>query len=256
MQEVQETQVFEVNEKVWAKYKSTRDVGIRNNILMSYLDIVKINAKRMSAAYRNHFDLEDIVNQGVFALMDCIDRFNPDRGVEFETFASIRVRGSIIDYLRKQDWVPRNLRKKAKDIENAYQKLQADSGEQASDSEIADELGMEIDELNKIIGESQGFSVLSYEELLQDNIPSFKEESAFTDNPGQQLQEEELKGFIALSVDKLYDNERKVISLYYYEGLKLKEIAAVLGLTESRISQIHSKALMKLRGAIKNYLDS
>ena len=249
-----ETQIFEITDDVWAKYKSTHSTQIRNNILMTYLNIVKINAIRMNAVYRNHADLEDIVSQGIFVLMDCIEKFDPNRGVKFDTFATIRVRGSIIDYVRKQDWVPRNLRKKAKNIEDTYSQMQTQLGRQVSDLEVAEELGIEIDEYNKTVGESCGFSVLSYEELLQDNIPLFSKESLYSNVPELQVQEEELKNIIAISIDKLHDKERAVISLYYYEELKLKEIAQVLGLTESRISQIHSKAIMKLKGMIKNYL--
>jgi RNA polymerase sigma factor FliA len=249
-----ETHAFEVNDEMWEKYKATHDPAIRNDILMAYMNIVKINAKRMNAVYRNHVDLEDIVNEGVFVLMDCIEKFKPNLGVKFDTFASIRVRGSIIDYIRKQDWVPRNLRKKAKNIEDTYYELQTQYGRQASDSEVAEKLGIEVAELNKVVGESQGFSVLSYEELIQDNLPIFGEEGLSVNTPEQKIQEDELKRVIAMSIDKLYDNERTVISLYYYDELKLKEIAEVLGLTESRISQIHSKAVTKLKNMIRSYL--
>jgi RNA polymerase sigma factor for flagellar operon FliA len=250
-----EVKDFDVNEKVWNKYKLTHNIELRNKILMKYLNIVKINAKRMSAMYRNHADLEDIVNQGVFVLMDCIEKFDPNRSVKFDTFASIRIRGSIIDYIRKQDWVPRNVRKKAKTVGDAFSELQITLGRNASEKEVAEHLGTGVDEINKILGEASGFSVLSYEELIQDHVSIYKDDNILINSPELQLQEEELKKIVASSIDMLNENERIVISLYYYEELKLKEISEVLGLSQSRISQLHSKALMKIKGTVQKYIE-
>lgn len=243
-----------VTEDIWDEYKSTRSLDVRNKILMQYLGIVKCIAIKMNAVYRNKADLEDIINEGVLVLMDCIDKYEPDRGVKFETFASIRIRGSIIDYIRNQDWVPRSLRKKVKDIEDTYTKLQSETGRYVTDEEVAQHLNMSKTELSKTIGEANAFFLLSYEELLLDNS-SFNQDSLACDSTEWQLQDDELKQMIALSIDELNESERTVISLYYYEELKLKDIAKVLELTQSRVSQIHSKALLKMKRSLKKYLE-
>ena len=250
------TEVGEITQKTWEEYKSTHNPEIRNKILMAYLYIVKLTAKKMSASYRDRAELDDVVNQGVLALMDCIDKYDFTRGVQFDSYASIRVRGSVIDYIRKQDWVPRGVRKKSIDIENAYMKLQNELGRMPSDAEIAAELGMSVEDMNRVVGEAYSFNVLSFEELLVENASGYKQQSAGLDLPEQKLQEEELKTIISKSIDELSEKERTVISLYYYERLKLKEIAFVLDLTESRISQIHSKALFKLKCRIGSYLNN
>lgn len=248
------TEVRQIDNELWEQYGRTRDRGIRDKIIMAYLPIVKMNAKRMSPVYKNHADLEDIVNQGVLALIDCIDKYDWTRGVRFDSYASIRVRGSIIDYIRKQDWVPRGIRKQSIDIENAASSLQVELGRSPTDRELADKMGMTTREVNKIIGESQSFAVLSFEDFLYDNTASTVKDNSPLDAPEQRLQEQEIRQIIAGAIDSLSEKERTVISLYYFEELKLKEIAFVLGLTESRISQLHTKALMKLKSKIGSYL--
>ncbi len=248
------TAIKEIDSKLWEEYQETHSPRIRNKILMAYLDIVKINARKMQAVYKNHAELEDIVNQGVIALIDCIDKYDYRRGVQFDSYASIRVRGSIIDYIRKQDWVPRSIRKKSIDIERACMDLQNELSRAPTDDELAARMGMQVEEMNHMIGEMQGFMVLSYEELLQDNLDDSEEHKSSIKTPEQVLQTDELKRVIANSIDELSEKEKTVISLYYYEELKLKEIAFVLGLTESRISQLHSKALMKLKCRVGGYM--
>ena len=248
------TQTIEINNEIWEKYKDTHSRYIRDKILLRYLYIVTVNAKRMSAIYKNKAELEDIVNQGVLALIDCIERFDCRKGVQFDSFASIRVRGSIIDYIRKQDWVPRDIRKKSIDIGNAYSELQTFLDRMPEDEEVAKHVGIDLEEFNKIMAQSSSFSMLSYEELLYDSTSYFKEPVSTTEIPDKKYQEQELKNIIAMSIDKLNDKERLIISLYYYEELKLKEIAAVLGLSASRVSQLHSKALFKMKKVIGDYI--
>ena len=239
---------------VWEKYQKTKSLSLRNRILNEYLYIVTVNARRMSAMFRNKADLEDVVNQGVIALIDCIDRFDCTKGVKFDSFASIRVRGSIIDFIRKQDWVPRGMRKKSIDIENAYNELQATLGRPPTDADVAQHLSMDVEDMNDIMAQTNSFSVLSYEEMLLEAVPSFQEPSAPGKTPEEQLQDDELKNIIADSIDRLSDKERLVVSLYYYEELKLKEIAVVMGLTPSRVSQLHSKALEKMKKNMQDYI--
>jgi len=244
---------IEISDQLWEKYYETKDIGIRNKILNNYLHIVTINAKRMSGIYKNKAEIEDVVNQGIIALIECIDRYDWRRGVQFESFASIRVRGSIIDYIRKQDWVPRDIRKRFVNIENVYSEMQSSLNRQPTDEEVAEHIGVGIDEFNKVISQSQSFSILSYENLL-DNAYNFKEQASMIEMPEQKVQEEEIKKVIAASIDKLSEKERLIVSLYYYEELKLKEIAVILGITASRVSQIHTKALMKMEKILGDYM--
>lgn len=242
-----------ITEDIWEEYKATHSLELRNKILLNYMRIVKSIAARMSSVYKNKAEMEDIINEGVLVLMDCIEKYDPDRGVKFETYASFRIKGAIIDFIRSQDWVPRSLRKKVKTVEDAYYKLQSETGDQVSEEDVAAHLNISVDELNRTIGEANSFFLLSYEELLLDN-------SAFNnclsdDSTEWQIHEEELKNVIAQSIDQLNDSERAVISLYYYEELKLKDIARVLGVTQSRVSQIHAKALLKMKTKLKKYIE-
>lgn len=243
-----------IGNEIWDKYHKTKNIGLRNHILTNYLYIVTINAKRMSSMYKDKAELEDIVNHGVLALIKCIERFDHSRGVQFDTYASIRVRGSIIDYLRKNDWIPRDVRKVSIQIENAYEELQNLLYRPPNDEEVAESLGMELNEFYKILSQTNGLFTLSYEELLNESY-SFKEPESSIKVPEQHIQEEELKSMIALSIDKLDEKERLIVSLYYYEELKLKEIAAILGITASRVSQIHTRALIKMKKTLSDYIN-
>ncbi len=243
----------EINNDLWDKYQETKSIDIRNKILMAYLYIVTVNAKRMSTVYKNKAELEDIVNQGVLALMDCIDRYDWQRGVQFDTFASIRVRGSIIDYLRKQDWIPRDIRKMSLKIENAYLELQTKMDRTPTDKEVAASLGIGMDDFHKVLSQSNSFVTLSYEELLSD-IGGFKEPTSSIVAPEQKIQENELTKMVASTIDRLNEKERLIVSLYYYENISLKEIAAILGITPSRVSQIHTKALLKMQLILSEYI--
>ncbi len=243
-----------IDEKVWEEYKETKSVAVRNQIVEQYLYIVTINAKRMSGMFRNKADMEDIVNQGVLALIESVDRYDWEKGVQFDSFASIRVRGAIIDYFRKQDWVSRSIRKKFMEMEDVYARLQSITGSPPSDAELAKHLSISVEELNDLRIQSQRFSMLSYEELLQETLPTMEEQVSHFQTPEEGLEEEELKEVIARSVDDLNENERLVVSLYYYNQLKLKEIAVVLGVTPSRVSQLHTKALSKMKSTLQSYL--
>lgn len=246
---MQKTENERITTEHWEEYKNTRDTDLRNRILMSYLNVVTCNAKKMSAAYKNFADTQDIVNEGVIALMDCIDKYDYTRGVQFDSFASIRVRGAIIDYIRKQDWIPRSARKKSTEIGNAYAELQGKLGRQATDSEVAEFLGMDVDALNKTVLQVYSAAVFSFEELLQENASVFGEDKA-SKTPEHEFGKKELRQILLKSIDKLGSKERTVVSLYYYEGFKLMEIASVMGLTASRVSQLHSKAMIKLRAML------
>ena len=243
-----------VSDDLWKSYAVSRDIETRNHILMEYLHIVKIHAARMYAAYRNFADQDDIISCGSLALLNSIDRFDPTRDIKFETYASIRVRGAMIDYLRKQDWVPRAVRKNIKDIDAAYAELQHKLGRDPSDEEISEKLGItDIEDYYEKLSNSYPVAILSIEELIADNINNSLIPSSDT-TPETEYENLELRHYMSQAIDGLNDKERTVISLYYYEGLKAKQIANILEISESRVSQIHSKALIKLKYVLQKYL--
>ena len=242
-----------VSDDLWKSYAVSRDVETRNYILMEYLHIVKVHAARIYASSRNFADHDDLISCGSMALLSSIDRFDHTRDIKFETFASIRVRGAMIDHMRKQDWVPRTMRKTIKDIDDAYADLRRELDREPSDEEIADRLGADIDEYYELLSKNYSTSLLSLDELLADNLNSGLIPST-DETPETQYESRELEEYMLQAVESLNKKERTVISLYYYEGLKAKQIAGILEITESRVSQIHSKALIKLKYILQKYI--
>jgi RNA polymerase sigma factor for flagellar operon FliA len=246
-----------ITEQTWQRYAKTRDIGLRNEILMAYLPIVTYTLKKSQPFIRNRDDAEDMASQGVLELINCIDRYDVGRGVQFDSYASIRVRGAIIDYIRKKDWVSRDIRKRIKQVNQAAEALQIELGRFPEDAELAERLGITEAELAKIRSDELNYNVMSFEETLYNTGLTLLDvtEDAEAQSPEHNLLENDFKKQIARFIDELEDKERTVISLYYYEELKLKEIAFVLNLTVSRVSQIHSKALSKLRARISEYME-
>lgn len=245
-----------VTEQTWLRYAKNKDIGLRNEILMSYLPIVTFSLKKAQTFIRNRADAEDMASQGVLELINCIDRYDVERGVQFDSYASIRVRGAIIDYIRKKDWVSRDIRKKIKLVNQTSEELQMEMGRFPEEQELAERLGITDAELNKIRSDEVNFNVVSFEETLYNTGMTLMDVTVDHDaqSPEHNLMERDFKQQIARYIDELDDKERTVISLYYYEELKLKEIAFVLNLTVSRVSQIHSKALTRLRTRIAEYM--
>jgi len=242
-------------QNLWNKFALTRDINARNQLVMEYSYIVDCIVAKMRATCRNQADLEDMVSQGIISLMDAIERFDPAKGVKFESFASIKVRGAVIDYIRKQDWIPRRIRKNAKDLENAYSYLWSQNSREPTDAELANFLGITEKELQKNMAEVGNSNIVYLDALVMDQRQNFDEEYKIkTENIFEQpelfVQEEEFKNILARSIDKLSTNERTVISLYFYENLKLKEIAGILGVSESRVCQLNSSAVLKLKAMI------
>lgn len=245
---------IDITDDIWSSYIKTHDVRLRNKILTAYAYIATVNAKRMHSVCKNKEELEEVINQSIITLIECIEKFDPSRGVQFDTYASIRIRGSIIDYVRKQDWVPRGVRKKSIDISNAYALLQTEFGRAPTDEEVAEYLHMDIEKLKQITAQADCFALLSYEELLENNISTIESTSSNVPTPEQELMRQEFKDVLTDAIDKLNEKERMVISLYYFNELKLKEIAQLMDLTPSRVSQMHSKALMKLKNMVGCYV--
>lgn len=242
---------------LWLEYSETRDQVLRNDIVMHYSNLVKMIALRMRGTYKNYAQLDDVVNQGIISLIDAVEKFDAAKGVKFETFASIKVKGSIIDYIRSQDWVPRRLRKLSGEVDEMYNKLYSEFGRQPTNAELAKALSVTTEQLDRAMESTYNFNLLSYEEVVWQKMSAMGDEpvtDSIEESPERKLMEKELRDQLGMAIDALNDRERTVVSLYYYEKLKLKEIADILGVSESRICQIHSTAIMKMKKTMKDYI--
>ncbi len=233
------------------EYRETQNINLRNDIILRYLDLVRLLAMSLRNVYIKYASPDDIVNEGVLALISAIDTFDLDRGVKFETYANIKIKGAIVDFVRKQDWIPRKIRSFGRELDAAYNELFEKLGRHPKNAELAEHMGLSRAELEKRMAESAGAVTLSFEELLyEDNFEIMNSD----DSADAALYETEQKKVIAKAVDDLSPQAKQVITLYYYERLKFSEIAKVLGITESRVSQIHSKAMLFLKHELSEYM--
>ncbi len=245
------------NLTVWENYKRTLDPRTRDRMLNQYLPLVKNVASRMALGFPKSVELNDLVNTGVIGLIEAFNNFDPARGVKFETYAVPRIRGAILDELRALDWVPRSTRAKSREIERAVTHLENQLGRSPSDGELAKQLNISTDELLSALGDVSSTTLLSLDELINredDNrqVPRIETvENAAADNILSDLERNELRAFLINSISSLTEQERLVIALYYYEELTLKEIGEVMLISESRVSQIHTKAVLRLRAMIR-----
>lgn len=225
--------------ELWRRYKADGDRDARDRLVVHYSPLVKFVAGRVRSGLPSSVDQNDLVSDGVIGLMDAVDKFEPERGLQFQTYAVTRIRGSIVDGLRSSDWVPRSVREKIRDVDAASARLEHQLGRAPKDQEIADELGLSIEELHKVYSLTAHTSVVSFETVLDDDAPR-----AGADLPG--LDDDLPPGFLR-AVRELAERDQVVVALYYWERLTLAEIGQVLGVTESRVSQLHSRATMQLR---------
>ncbi len=235
-----------------ALYQQNRDIALRNEIVLNNMGLVRAVALSMRNMYLKFGDVDDVVNEGVIALMDAIESYSPDRGAKFETYASLKIRGAIIDFLRKQDWIPRNIRKFSKALDKANSLLYNLNGRPPTTAELAEKMGMDEEKMLKLMAESACTLTLSFEELLyEDNIdePSIKDSGLDKD-----LLHDEMKKVVADAVNELAERERQVITLYYFKNMKYSDIAKALGVSEGRICQIHSKATLTLKAKLSGYV--
>ncbi|MGL4370566.1 MAG: RNA polymerase sigma factor WhiG [Spirochaetota bacterium] len=232
------------------------DMELRDYFVMKYSPLVKYVAGKVSMGMPQSIEFDDLVSYGTFGLIDAISKYDPDRGIKFKTYAMTRVRGAIFDELRSIDWIPRSIRQAAKKIEQAIAELENKLGRTVEDDEIAHELGISMDEFQSTLNKVSGTSMLSLNDIWflgddSDELSILETlEAPDNMNPDVLIEKEEIKEFIVDAIKKLPDKERKVIVLYYYEDLTLKEIGQVLEVTESRVSQLHTKAIMRLRGRL------
>jgi len=231
----------------------------RQELIVKYTPLIKYIANRIAIRLPSHIDIEDIVNTGVLGLMDAIEKFDPMRGVKFETYAEFRIKGAILDELRALDWVPRSVRKIATWLETANAALEKKLGRPAYDEELAEAMDIEVDKLHELLSRAGGISLLSLEMVINKNDgkrPLMDFLSAKDDqNPVESMKLEEMRDIVADCIELLPEKEKLVVSLYYYDELTMKEIGSVLKLTESRVSQIHTKAVMRLRGKLRRTLE-
>ncbi|WP_352400343.1 FliA/WhiG family RNA polymerase sigma factor [Anaerotignum sp.] len=239
------------NEELFSEYKITGDLNIKNELVLRYVYIVKNVAIQMRGVYSEFTQVDDIVNEGVLALMSSIDKFDMDKNVKFESYISKRIRGIVIDIARKNDWVPRSVRKAAKDIDKATNSLFVELGRMPTDEEIAKYLNIPVEKYYDDLGKTNLMNVLSFEMLLEEAGNGRHNNQIINPNmetmPEYHLDNLELEREIKLGLESLREREKLVVSLHYVHDLNMKEIAAVLGVSEPRISQIHSNALRKLR---------
>lgn len=236
-------------EELWKEYEKTKNPSIREQLIIEYSGLVKIVAGRLGMYLGYTVEYDDLVGYGIFGLIDAIDKFELTKGVKFETYASLRIRGSILDQIRKMDWIPRTLRQKQKKLETAMKDLETKYGRPASNQELSEELGISTSELEDLVNQTQIANLVSLDEYLEQGS-EVKIESANTtrfEQPERLVERQELKKILAEAIDSLTENEQKVIAFYYFEELTLKEISRILEVSESRVSQLHTKALRKMR---------
>jgi len=242
-------------------YRSTVDPKVKDEIIIEYAPLVKYIAQKIASRLPSNIELDDLISCGVIGLMDAIQKFDPSRDNKFKTYAEFRVRGAILDELRAQDWVPRSVREKSKMVEKAYAKLESEFGRPATDEEMCKELNCTQDEFHDLLNKAKSVSLLNIDDSASFNRGDKKlmaglMEDSRSNNPFSAVSYKNSRDKIKEGIMALPEKQRLVLSLYYYEDLNLKEIGQVLDVTESRVSQLHTQAIMKLRGKLKNVFES
>ena len=240
---------------LWQEYRATGDRALRDRLILTYAPLVKFVAGRLGATLPSHVDEQDLVSYGLLGLIGAIERFDPNREIKFETYAIARIKGAIIDELRSLDWVPRSVRTRARQIERAIAELERTLMRAPTDEEIADKVGIAVEELEDSLTEISRTSIAALDEIWS---PAGGDQISLIDtiedqngpNPELSLEQTELKEALGEAISRLPEREKLVVTLYYYEELTLREIGEVLGVTESRVSQLHTKAVLRLKARL------
>ena len=246
-------------DELWLEFKKTKSPQLRDKFIRQYMPLVKYVAGKVSVGMPGSVDFDDLVGYGQFGLLDAINKFDPEKNVKFKTYAVTRIRGAIFDELRTLDWVPRSVRQKSREIEDAIVQLESKLGRPASDSEVADAMGISEDEYHKTILKVSGTSVLSLNDVWYSGDESESVsigdciESPSSLNPEVIVEREEIRRIIIESINELPEKEKMVLVLYYHEDMTFKEIGQVLEVSESRVSQLHTKANLRLRAKLTNF---
>jgi len=246
-----------VDESIWRRYREQPDEETRELLFLEYVSLVRHVASKMAALLPKHVEREELVSYGILGLLEAIGRFDPGRNVKFETYATARIRGSILQELRRLDWVPRSTRHKAHVLEDAVTRLENKFGRPATDDEVAEAMGLSLQRFHQMVDEVRGTTLLSLDSIIEETdgaawsmVPPTAPGQGNQD-PSSGIETNEMRSILARAIDNLPDQERLVIALYYYEDMTLREIAEVLGVSESRVSQIHTKATARLRGRMR-----
>lgn len=246
-------------EGLWKEFEKKRSPSTREQLILAYIGLVKYTAGRIAIGLPSYVEVDDLFGAGLLGLMQALDKFEPERNIKFETYAIPRIRGAMLDEMRTQDWFPRSMRKKAKVLERAYSDVESQLGRSATDKEIAEFLKIPLMDYYDLVDEvclttliSLDKEITSCNEGLYAVLTEDFQWNASPD-PSQALEDKELKSIVKETVETLPEKERIVLTLYYYEELTLKEIGEVLGISESRVCQVHTKAVMRLRGRIVQY---
>lgn len=236
--------------------------SLKEQIVIEHTPLIRYIVNRIAVRLPSHIDLDDLHNTGVIGLMDAIEKYDPGKNCKFKTYAEFRIKGAILDQLRSLDWVPRSVRQKSRRLERAYGEVEQRLGRQASEDEVADSLGLQLDKFHELLNQVRGISLVNLEEIRGggqdgDRTGSFADivEDVHAENPFATFKLTETKQLIADTIGTLPEKERLVISLYYYEDLNMKEIGNILGITESRVCQIHTKAVLRLRSKLKGTVE-
>ena len=232
----------------------------KDKLIMEYAPLIKFIAQKIAVRLPANIELDDLISSGVIGLMDAIEKYDPTRDNKFKTYAEFRIRGSILDELRAQDWVPRSVRDKSKMLDRALIELEAQLGRNATDEEIASRLGVSMDDFHDLLNQVKPVSLLSIDDSATFSNVDKKSilnllESCKLSNPFNQLNMKSVKEIVATAIEDLPERQRLVLSLYYYEDLNLKEIGRVLRVTESRVSQLHAQAIARLRAKLTQYFE-
>jgi len=244
-------------ENLWKEYKETGSQAAKDKLLVEYSHLVKYTTQRLAVNLPPSVDRDDLYSAGILGLIKAVETFEPERGFKFETYAGHKIRGAILDELRALDWVPRSVRQKARDLQRIFTRMENALGRAPYDDEVCEELGVTMEEYEQILAEVTPATIVSLDETMNDDFSDAKDlrmidqvEDPESLNPLKEMGTDEVKGILKDAIVGLPESERVVVALYHYEELTLKEIGVVLNLTESRVSQIHTKAMMKLRARL------
>jgi len=242
--------------KLWKEYGKTNSPELREKLILEYAPLVKLVAGRLSMYLGFNVEYDDLVGYGIFGLIDAIDKFDMMKDVKFETYASLRIRGAILDQIRKMDWIPRTIRDRQKKIDMAIKEVEAESGHVATDAEIAAKMNITEDEYLNWQNQMKVTGVISLNEFMEQgsDVPEDRNHNSRFERPEEVVEKAELKEKLKEALDLLTEKERKVVLLYYYEELTLKEISNILEVSESRVSQLHTRALQKMKTKMGKYM--
>lgn len=239
-----------ISNEYWIRYHQNKAPELKNELIENYVYLVKLVAGRLGMYLNHYVELEDLIGYGVMGLIDAIDKYDYTKNVKFETYASLRIRGAIIDEIRKLDWVPRSLRKKQKDLNKIHSELECELGRVPTDDEVANRLEMDKDAYLQLLQESN-VNALVFIEDYKLQVESIKEDTS--NSPDDQIERKEMIAYLAEAIKTLPEREQMVISLYYFDEMTLKEISAILEVSESRVSQLHTKGVSRLRQKLEKY---